>query len=436
MKKSSEAARLRQKAEKLLEDSRGNTSGCSTSNQAEVFHELQVHQMELEIQNEELRRIQNELQESRNRYHDLYEYAPIGYLTLNNNYKITGINLTGSQLLNIERSHIQDSLFTRYIGREETDRFYLYFKQAFTSDSKMTLELKMQRADKTPFFARLESLRTGPFELRLALIDITDRKCAEDALIKAKDELEIKVKERTEQLQEAYDEIMQSQNDLKEANKQLKQYASKIIRIQEEERKRIAYELHDDTAQYLSILKMQIGALAESEEIQNPRVKEKLKFLEKDANRAFNDVRRYSHELRPTTLEHQGLVGALVQVADDYNILGQLEVEVHIEGAEPELSEDVKLGFFRIAQEALNNSRKHAKASRVDINVRFNHKQIRMMISDNGAGFDIEQTLKKRGGQSGLGLLSMRERADLINANLKIVSAPGKGTEVILTTHI
>ena len=133
-------------------------------------------------------------------------------------------------------------------------------------------------------------------------------------------------------MQEAYDDILQSQTSLKEANKQLKQYTNKITLIQEEERKRIAYELHDDTAQYLSIMKMQIGTLSESEDIQNPKVKEKLKFLEKDADQAFNDVRRYSHELRPTTLEHLGLVGDLEQIADDFNQLGQLEVEIHIEG--------------------------------------------------------------------------------------------------------
>jgi PAS domain S-box-containing protein len=231
-------------------------------------------------------------------------------------------------------------------------------------------------------------------------------------------------------------ERTKAQKELAEANKQLKQYANKITQVQEEERKRIAYELHDDTAQYLSILKMQLGALISSKEIQSPEIKERLLFLERDADRAFNDVRRYSHELRPVVLEHQGLAAALEQIADDYNKLGQLSVEVQIEGIEPRLSEDIKLGYFRIAQEALNNTRKYAKAKQANIDIRFYRKQVWMLISDNGVGFNVKEAVKKSGGKGSLGLMSMRERADLINADLKIESLPGQGTRVILKANI
>ncbi len=223
---------------------------------------------------------------------------------------------------------------------------------------------------------------------------------------------------------------IKTQKELNSAYKQLKQYANKITEVQEEERKRIAYELHDDTAQYLSILKMQIGALAESGEVQSAKVKERLQFLERDADRAFNDVRRYSHELRPVVLEHQGLTAALEQIADDYNKLGQLSVEVQVEGSEPKLSEGIKLGLFRIAQEALNNTRKHSKASQAEIDIRFEPNQVRMIVSDNGEGFNAAEALKRSGGRGSLGLMSMKERADLINADLKIESDPGKGTSI------
>jgi PAS domain S-box-containing protein len=221
-------------------------------------------------------------------------------------------------------------------------------------------------------------------------------------------------------------------SDRKMMEQDLKTYARRITEVQEEERKRIAYELHDDTAQYLSILKMQLGALAQSGKIQDPGVAEKLQFLERDADRAFSDVRRYSHELRPVVLEHQGLVAALEQIADDFNKLGEISVNVNILGIEPELSEEVKLGFFRIAQEALNNIRKHTKANQATIILAFRETHLKMMVSDNGSGFDIKEAAARAGGKGSLGLLSMRERAGLIGADLKIESEIGKGTVVTL----
>lgn len=219
-------------------------------------------------------------------------------------------------------------------------------------------------------------------------------------------------------------------NDEKNLRDQLTEYAYRITMAQEEERKRVGYELHDDTAQYLSILKMQLGALSQSESIQDLKVKEKLQFLEKDADRAFNDVRRYSHELRPIVLEHQGLAAALEQMVEDYNKLGQLHISMNISGEEPDLPEVVKLGFFRIAQEALNNIRKHAKATQINIILNCWEDQLEMSVSDDGIGFDIRGASVRACDKGNLGLMSMRERAELIGASLNIESKSGQGTTV------
>jgi PAS domain S-box-containing protein len=216
----------------------------------------------------------------------------------------------------------------------------------------------------------------------------------------------------------------------KQMEQSLHEYALRITQVQEEERKRIAFELHDDTAQYLSILKMELEALIESGKIQDPQVVEKLQFLEKDAGRAFNDVRRYSHELRPGVLEHLGLLAALEQIAEDVNKLGQIRVEVTIEGEEFALSEEIKLGFFRIAQEAISNARKHSKASMATIHLDFRDKQVSMVVSDNGVGFNSQEVITRAGLKGNLGFVSMKERAKLIGASLRIESQPGQGTTV------
>jgi PAS domain S-box-containing protein len=224
-----------------------------------------------------------------------------------------------------------------------------------------------------------------------------------------------------------------SLHDLTERKKMensLKDYAKRITQVQEEERKRIAFELHDDTAQYLSILKLQLDAVLKSGKIQDSEILEKLKYLVSDADRAFQDVRRYSHELRPAVLEHLGLQAALEQMADDINKLNKLAVEVDTEGEDPGLNEDIKLSFFRIAQEALNNARKHSQAGDVKISLRFTNNLIKMSVTDNGAGFNTQEAAIQAANRGNMGLISMRERANLIGADLRIESAPGKGTSV------
>jgi PAS domain S-box-containing protein len=282
-------------------------------------------------------------------------------------------------------------------------------------------ELILERPDGTtyPIYGSAAPILDAQGKVMAAVVifeDITERKRWEESQARAKDELELKVEERT--------------RELARANNQLKQYANRITDVQEAERKRIAYELHDDTAQYLSIVKMQINGLLHSEKVRDPQILKKLEYLERDADRAFHDVKRYSHELRPVVLENLGLTAALEQIADDYNVLKQLHVEVNVEGSEPELSEEVKLGFFRIAQEALNNARKHAKASEAIINLSFQGNHIETSVKDNGAGFDVKESTERAGGKGSLGLLSMQERAQLIGAELNIESEPEKGTTV------
>ncbi|MDD5703320.1 MAG: ATP-binding protein, partial [Dehalococcoidales bacterium] len=127
---------------------------------------------------------------------------------------------------------------------------------------------------------------------------------------------------------------------------------------------------------------------------------------------------------------------ALEQIADDYNKLGGLCVKFKFEGVEPDLSEEIKLGLFRITQEAVNNIRKHAKASRAIIKLNVKKTRLEMSVSDNGTGFDLKAAEEQASSRGSLGMMSMRERANLINADLKLESRPGKGTRVTLKAKI
>ena len=156
---------------------------------AELLHELQVHQIELEMQNETLRKAQTELEESRDRYIDLYDFAPVGYITLNSNGMIETLNLTAAALLGKERKNLLKRSVTTQIIAEDQSRWLTLFLALMKRDGKGSVEVTMQRGDGTVFPALLDcaaqKVGAGGTELRIALTDITERKAAEAQRVSA-----------------------------------------------------------------------------------------------------------------------------------------------------------------------------------------------------------------------------------------------------------
>ncbi len=152
----------------------------------QLLHELQVHQIELEIQNEELRRAQAALEESRDRYVDLYEFAPVGYFTLNGTGLIEEVNLAGAGMLGVDRKRLRHQRFSRYVVPDERDHWHRQILQVLLHQDKQSCELPLQRADGSRFHARIDCVcqMAGAAlpVVRIALMDISDRKRAEDEL--------------------------------------------------------------------------------------------------------------------------------------------------------------------------------------------------------------------------------------------------------------
>jgi PAS domain S-box-containing protein len=191
---------LRQRAMELLQKNPQNISALSKKEIVELAHELSVYQIELEMQNEELRRSGHEIEESRSRYSDLYDFAPVGYLTLDNNGLIVQINLTACQLLGIERTALVNKPFHLYVGKNSWEGLHQHRRKAMESQTKQSCELTLLHKNGSPFTALLESIRTadeqGHFTLcRTAITDITERKSAENQLRQIREELERSNKE-------------------------------------------------------------------------------------------------------------------------------------------------------------------------------------------------------------------------------------------------
>ncbi|MHC4708403.1 MAG: PAS domain-containing protein, partial [Planctomycetota bacterium] len=148
-------ADLRKQAEELLLGQPLDAGVVSSENILRLLHELQVHQIELEVQNEELRRTQQELEASRDRYSDLYDLAPVGYLTVSEKGLIVEANLTVAILLGVERSALAKQPLSRFIARDDQDAFYFHRRRTFETGTTQTAELRMVKADDTLFYARL-----------------------------------------------------------------------------------------------------------------------------------------------------------------------------------------------------------------------------------------------------------------------------------------
>jgi PAS domain S-box-containing protein len=179
---------LREQAEKRAKQQIVEFRKQQGQDSTELVHELRVHQIELEIQNEELRNTQLELAESRNKYCELYDFAPVGYFTMNKEGLIVGANLTGAAFLGEERSNLLKNKLSHFIAPDSQDEFYLHRKQVVESGAMQSCEVKLRRKDGTEFFAQLVSVAvTGQKDeydqFHMTLTDITERKQTEEELL-------------------------------------------------------------------------------------------------------------------------------------------------------------------------------------------------------------------------------------------------------------
>jgi PAS domain S-box-containing protein len=189
---STKSSDLRKRAERELKKKTSKLKKLEGNDTTKIIHELEVHQIELEMQNEELRRAQTELEESRSRYSDLYDFAPMGYFVFDKNGMITDVNLTGTTMLGIERSKLIKSPFSTFIKKGDKDRFYLHRRKAISTQGVCSCELTITRKDSTEFFAQFNSqviTRENSLFCRTAIIDITKRKQAEEKFRKANEQI-------------------------------------------------------------------------------------------------------------------------------------------------------------------------------------------------------------------------------------------------------
>ncbi|MEJ2672501.1 MAG: sensor histidine kinase, partial [Deltaproteobacteria bacterium] len=266
------------------------------------------------------------------------------------------------------------------------------------------------------------------------LRDITERKKAEENLEKAHDELEHLVAQRTQELKETVVQLAEEVNErkqtediLKESEQRLRYLATQILTTQEQERQRIARDLHDEMGQSLMALKMQLNAFKR-------RVKRKEEAWEEFdqalefVNVIADQVRETCQSLLPTSLESLGLNGSLRELLSEFQKPHGLEVMEEIADLSGLFPEEVQITVYRFFQECLTNALRHGKAISVKVCAYKQDGTVRFSCEDNGSGFDLEEVRSRR--RPGIGLVAMEERVRLLQGSFEITSSKGQGTRI------
>jgi signal transduction histidine kinase len=252
------------------------------------------------------------------------------------------------------------------------------------------------------------------------------RKVAEDmteALQFANDVLESRVSERTASLE-------RTNQALRTSEEELRALSARILTAQEEERKRIAAELHDSLGSSLSAVKLSLEYLLEKSASDKP-MQDSLTGLVQMVRQTIDEVRRIMVNLRPPVLDTQGVLAAIDWFLDRFGtVYSGLTMHKEIAIQEDVIPAQLKIVIFRIVQEAVHNAAKHNTTARVSIVLKESDGRIDLSVRDDGVGFDVDAVLSKANASTGLGLTSMRERVAFSGGRFALASASGQGTEI------
>ena len=218
-----------------------------------------------------------------------------------------------------------------------------------------------------------------------------------------------------------------AEKNLEEAHRQLKLLSRRRVKVQEEERRHLARELHDQIGQALTAAKINLqAALEEPDHAKSKRIHETTAILE----RLLGQVRQISLNLRPSTLDDLGLVPALRSLLDEQGRLASVAVRFSAKNMPENLDPEIQTTCFRIAQEAITNAVRHARSTQIRVDLSHENGNLRLQIRDNGTGFDAESAQAQT---IGLGLVGMKERAALVGGRTRIMASRGKGATVDVT---
>ncbi|MBI2852490.1 MAG: sensor histidine kinase [Chloroflexi bacterium] len=243
-----------------------------------------------------------------------------------------------------------------------------------------------------------------------------------------------------QQLRDAYQKISRANEELEsrinERTTRLTEVLGRVISAQEEERRRLARELHDETAQTIGALSIALDRARLDLQGASPDAVERIQEAQNAVRRLLDEIRRLILDLRPIALEDLGLVPAIRWYAESHLQERGIQTAIETHQLAARLPEHLEISLFRIVQEAINNIARHARAQQASIRLLLQNSVARIEVTDDGQGFNVEDVLKPHLSGRGVGLMGMQERARLLGGRFNIRSEPGKGTHVTVEVPI
>ncbi|MDH3209971.1 MAG: histidine kinase [Burkholderiaceae bacterium] len=324
-------------------------SGASARPSEELAHELHVHQVELATQNEELRRAQLDLAAARDRYMDLYDFAPVGYFTLDRDGTVVEANLTGAAMVGEERRSLLSRRFLRFVAAADGDRWHHYFQDALKSSGPQPVEISLHPRAGPMFYGQVSCLRVKPGDaeptLRIALTDITSRKQAE---------LDRRI-------------------------------AVTAVEARESERRRVARQLHDELGQRLSALKMDLVNLSSAPSVA-PLARQITAMME-TLDDAVSAVRRIAIDLRPLMLDDLGLNASIDWLTREWAQRMGVRVSLRLDDTDPPVGERTSIAVYRMLQETLTRIGRHGRPTHVHVEMLRQAGELVLSVRSNGSGW-------------------------------------------------
>lgn len=361
-------------------------------------------------------------------------------IAINPEGQISDVNTAAEEVCGYSRDQLIGSHMSKYF--KEPERAREGFRRIFEEGLLRDYELEIVRPEGRTVFLLCNAslLRDGSGKaLGVCAIarDMTERRLVEEELHRYREHLEELVRDRTSELARANDQLQQEINEhrqteqaLLESERKLRFMSSLLLSSQEEERKRIARELHDSIGQSLAAIKFNVeNVLGEMAEDQSRAGVRALEHIIPVVQNAIEEARRIYTGLRPSMLDDLGIIATIGWFCREFQkTYTGICIEQQIDLDEEEIPEPLKIVIFRIVQEALNNVARHSKAELVNLCLERRNGRISLTLEDNGVGFDLDSALARTSHDKGLGISGMKERAEHANGSFSISSVSEEGT--------